>query len=176
MLKKFKTILRSGIRKSDYRLHTAEISHKIFELRAIVPEDIKDLIQLERAAYAGETPWTKSAFLAELYSRYKHQYICALYQGKIVAFTGNRIIFDDVHITQLAVDPEFQKMGIGSFLLSEAETFARQHRCLTLSLEVRLSNIDAQRLYRSVGYETVKRLENYYSSGNEDALYMVKRV
>jgi len=176
MLKKFKTILRPFTQKNGYLAKTVKINNQEFKIRLITTDDIKTLIQLERIVYAGETPWTKSAFLSELYSRYVHLYLGVLYQGRMIAFIGNRIIFDDVHITQIEVDPAFQNKGIGSFLMIEAENFARKHNCVTLSLEVRISNIDAQRFYRSLGYDTQKRLKNYYSSGNEDALYMVKQV
>ncbi|AYW48349.1 ribosomal-protein-alanine N-acetyltransferase [Tetragenococcus osmophilus] len=176
MLKRFRSAFSAFHHKEHYISHEQEIAGKKYVIREISTDDIKDLLQLEREVYAGETPWPRSAFLTELCSRYNHLYLCVLYQNKIVAFVGGRVFFDDAHITHIAVHPDFQKSGIASFLLQEIEAFAYRQRCQTLSLEVRISNIDAKRLYRKSGYEAKKRLANYYRKGNEDALYMVKRV
>lgn len=176
MLKRFRAALSNFHHREHYIEHVQEITGKKFTIREMSPDDIKGLLQLERAVYAGEIPWTRSAFLSELYSRYTHLYLCVLYHDQIVAFIGSRASFDDLHVTHVAVHPNFQKSGIGSLLLDEIEAFAYRQHCQTISLEVRISNIDAKRLYRKLGYETTKRLESYYTIGSEDALYMVKRV
>ncbi|MDN6639522.1 MAG: ribosomal protein S18-alanine N-acetyltransferase [Tetragenococcus sp.] len=176
MLKKFRSAISAFHHKEHYASHEQEIADKKYTIREMTSDDIKELLQLERAVYADEVPWTRSAFLAELYSRYTHLYLCVLYQNKIIAFIGTRVFFDDAHVTHVAVHPQFQKSGIASFLLQEVETFANRQHCQTLSLEVRMSNIDAKRLYRKLGYEAQKSLPNYYRIGNEDALYMVKKV
>ncbi|KFN90089.1 ribosomal protein S18p-alanine acetyltransferase [Tetragenococcus muriaticus 3MR10-3] len=176
MLKRFRSAFSAFHHKERYMSHEQEIAEKKYVVREITSEDIKDLLKLEREVYTGETPWPRSAFLTELHSSYSHLYLCVLYQNKIVAFIGGRVFFGDTHITHIAVHPDFQRLGIASFLLQEIEAFAYRQHCQTLSLEVRISNIDAKRLYRKSGYEAKKRLANYYRKGNEDALYMVKRV
>ncbi|GAA3024172.1 ribosomal protein S18-alanine N-acetyltransferase [Tetragenococcus solitarius] len=176
MLKRFRAAFSNFHHKERYIQHVQEMAGKQFFIREMTSDDIKELLQLERAVYAGEIPWTRSAFLSELYSRYAHLYLCVLYQEKIVGFIGSRASLNDLHVTHVAVHPDFQKVGIGSFLLDEVEAFAYRQHCQTISLEVRISNIDAKRLYRKLGYETTKRLEKYYTTGNEDALYMIKRV
>lgn len=176
MLKRFRSAFSTFHHKEHYVTHEQEIADKKYTIREMSTEDIKELLQLERTVYAGELPWTRSAFLAELYSRYAHLYLCVLYQNKIIGFIGSRASLDDLHITHIAIHPDFQKKGIGSFLLKEVEAFGYRQHCQTISLEVRISNIDAKRLYRKLGYEAKKRMANYYRIGNEDALFMVKKV
>lgn len=81
---------------------------------------------------------------------------------------------EDAHITNIAVIPEYQGRGVGSFLLTEIEQYARKNKCDRISLEVRLSNRDAQRLYRQLGFVSRAIKTAYYTEGNEDALDMVK--
>ncbi|MGX7195418.1 ribosomal protein S18-alanine N-acetyltransferase [Enterococcus olivae] len=175
MLKKFKSFLPFFLRSgSSYLEKTQIIEADSYTIREMTPGDIKELIQLERLVYDGHIPWTKSAFLSELYSRHVHQYLCLLIEDQIIGFVGVRVVFDDGHLTNIAILPEHQNKGLGSLLMNEAEQFARKNRCQTMSLEVRLSNRDAQRIYRKHGFESRRILTAYYNEGNEDALDMVK--
>lgn len=177
MLKKFESYLPFFLKKKrQYVTKTKIVANNAYILREMTSSDIKELIQLERLVYAGITPWTKSAFLSELYSRHIHQYLCLLANDKIIGFVGVRVVFDDAHITNVAISPNFQNQGLGSLLLEEAEMFANKHKCQTMSLEVRVSNQDAQRLYRKKGYESRRILSAYYHEGNEDAVDMVKKL
>jgi ribosomal-protein-alanine N-acetyltransferase len=54
------------------------------------------------------------------------------------------------------------------------ERYARKNKCDRLTLEVRLGNRDAQRLYRTLGFVSQAIKTAYYTEGNEDALDMVK--
>lgn len=65
---------------------------------------------------------------------------------------------------------------MGKLLIDEVEKFAIMNDCETLSLEVRLSNTDAQRLYRRLGFSARNIRKNYYTENNEDALDMIKRL
>lgn len=80
----------------------------------------------------------------------------------------------DCHITNIAVIPVYQRRNIGTLLIDEIEKFAIMNRCDTLSLEVRMSNQDAQRLYRKLGFQSNKVKKGYYTQTNEDGLEMIK--
>ena len=176
MLKKFKSFKGKLplFRKVPYPEQTKTIQDETYVIREIVGEDIKELLQVERLVYAGELPWTKSAFLSEIYSRFKHLYLCILQNERMIGFAGVRLLGEDAHITNIAVIPEYQGRGVGSFLLTEIEQYARKNKCDRISLEVRLSNRDAQRLYRQLGFVSRAIKTAYYTEGNEDALDMVK--
>ena len=175
MLKKFKSYLPDFFnRKNSVFEKSYQLESEVFFARTMVPGVIKQAIQVERVVYAGEVPWTKSAFLSELYSLHTHLYLVLFYQEQMIGFVGLRITGSDGHVTNIAVLPDFQSRGLGSLLLAEVEQFARKNNCQTLSLEVRVSNVDAQRLYRTKGFESRKILSAYYSENQEDAVDMVK--
>ncbi|WP_281738551.1 ribosomal protein S18-alanine N-acetyltransferase [Enterococcus dispar] len=175
MLKKFKALFPKPPFKSAGYSSQSYPYHAEWLVREVTNEDIKALLAVERKVYHGKLPWTKSAFLTELISPLPHLYLC-VENETLIAFGGCRIIGNDAHITNIAVDPDFQGVGIGTFLLQELESFAHKHGCVTMSLEVRLSNRDAQRLYRKLGYVSRAIKTAYYDQTNEDALDMVKYI
>ena len=79
-------------RKVQYPEQTKTIQDETYVIREIVGEDIKELLQVERLVYAGELPWTKSAFLSEIYSRFKHLYLCILQNERMIGFAGVRLL------------------------------------------------------------------------------------
>ncbi|OJG80838.1 ribosomal-protein-alanine acetyltransferase [Enterococcus ratti] len=146
----------------------------MYQLKELTPKDIKDLLSVEREVYNGELPWTKSAFLSELKSPFQHLYLGIFDEKKLFGFIGARILGLDCHITNIAITPFYQRKTIGTLLIDEIEKFAIMNRCETLSLEVKMSNQDAQRLYRKLGFQSKKVKKGYYTQTNEDGLEMIK--
>ncbi|GGI65964.1 ribosomal protein S18-alanine N-acetyltransferase [Enterococcus alcedinis] len=169
----FQSALFRNFRK-QYTTKRIRINEREFEIRQLNAGDIKNLLDVQRKVYEGETPWVRSAFLSELYSRHAHLYLGVLEENQMIGFMGVRVSLSDGHITNIAVLPQFQGLGIGTILLEESEKFSRSLDCATMSLEVRRSNQDAQRLYRRFGYVSRKVLPQYYDENQEDAIDMVK--
>ncbi|MDH6364968.1 ribosomal-protein-alanine N-acetyltransferase [Enterococcus sp. PF1-24] len=176
MLKKFKRfIINFGSAKKEFPQKQVNFLNQEFLVRGLAVEDVKQLLDLEREIYHGELPWKKSAFTSEIRSRIPHLYLGLFDKNDLViAFIGCRVIGSDAHITNFAVKPKFQKAGIGTFLMIEVEKFAVEYRCETMSLEVRMGNKDAQRLYRKLGFVSQRIRKKYYNETNEDALAMIK--
>lgn len=80
-------------------------------------------------------------------------------------------ILDEAHITVLAIDPRYQRRGLGKWLLVNLLEDACRHALTRATLEVRLSNSRALALYESLGFETLGRRRRYYADG-EDALIL----
>ena len=177
MLKKFNPFEKMlGLFTPEIQKETEKkvtILTETYYVRKITLNDIKDLLSIEREVYSGEMPWTKSAFEAELKTFQPNMYLLIEKEGKVIGFIGSRIIQVDGHITNLAVHTTYQGRGIGTFLMLEVKKFAKQHDCQTMSLEVRLSNKNAQRLYRKLGFVSRAIHRNYYEGDKEDALEMV---
>lgn len=176
MWKKFRVSLFglfSLTKKVAYQEQEIEIDNHIYIVREVASADIKDLLSIEREVYAGELPWTKSAFLTELRSNSKHLYLLIQKKEQVVGFIGCRIYGKDAHITNVAVRTNDQGKGIGLFLLKETQKFAEQHGCKTMSLEVRISNNNAQRVYRKMGFVSNAIKRGYYDENHEDALEMI---
>ncbi|EOH99133.1 ribosomal-protein-alanine acetyltransferase [Enterococcus moraviensis ATCC BAA-383] len=176
MLKKFNllhSILGIFFKNRPYDEKSIKISDQDYFVRAIILDDIKDLLSIEREVYAGELPWTKTAFLVELQSSDPHLYLLIQKEGKTIGFIGCRIFGKDAHITNVAVATQHQGSGIGSFLIREVLEFAKSNECDTISLEVRISNKNAQRVYRQLGFVSNTIKPRYYTEDNEDALEMI---
>jgi [ribosomal protein S18]-alanine N-acetyltransferase len=92
--------------------------------------------------------------------------------GKIVAYGGIWVIFEDSHITTIAVDPSMRGRRYGETLLLYLLDEAIERGASWMTLEVRESNVGAQQLYRKYGFTTVTTRKGYYSDNNENAMVM----
>ncbi|MBP2099773.1 ribosomal protein S18-alanine N-acetyltransferase [Enterococcus rivorum] len=176
MWKKFSFFVNSIIfrlKKHNYSMQSVLISNQSYLVRRMTPSDIKDVLAIEREVYAGELPWTKSAFLNELRASSQNLYLLIQDNKQVIGFIGCRVLEKDAHITNVAVLNKYQGKGIGSFLLNETRTFAEKHQCETMSLEVRMSNKNAQRVYRRMGFVSNAIKRGYYDENKEDALDMI---
>lgn len=132
-------------------------------------EDIPLIMEIERLCF--RTPWHENAFYNELY----HQpacYLVAKVGGKVVGYGGMWVIMDEAHITTLAVHPHFRRQHIGEKLLLALLEQAIARRARHATLEVRESNLAAQRLYTKYGFYTVAVRKGYYADTGENALIM----
>ncbi len=94
---------------------------------------------------------------------------------RIVGFAGLWLTLDEAHITTICVLPDQRGLGLGDLLLSHMMDLAREMGASRVTLEVRVTNTIAQRLYRKFGFETEGVRPRYYSDNQEDALIMWSR-
>ena len=85
-------------------------------------------------------------------------------------------VADEVHVTNLAVDPAWRGEGIGRFLLGTLLVRHRAAGARRAFLEVRPGNTEARRLYQSLGFREVGRRRGYYVDTGEDALLLEARL
>jgi ribosomal-protein-alanine N-acetyltransferase len=142
----------------------------------LVPMRIADLDAVLRIEHRSFTmPWTEGMFLSELRNiPTSHLLVARLgeSQGQIVGYIGYRVVIDEMHIVVLAVDPTWRQRGIARSLLGAAMDQARQAACTRATLEVRVSNSVAQKLYYSLGFAPVGTRPRYYIRPPEDALIL----
>jgi ribosomal-protein-alanine N-acetyltransferase len=100
--------------------------------------------------------------------------VVARWEGRIVGIAAMNLSDTEAHISTLGVLPHFRQRGIGKALLRYLLQWAGQRGVETISLEVRESNLAAQRLYREHGFAPVGRRRQYYTDNGEDALIMVR--
>lgn len=94
---------------------------------------------------------------------------------RIVGFAGMWQLYDEAHVTTIAVDPELRGRGFGEALFVALLAEATKRGTTWLSLEVRASNRIAQRLYEKYELTTYSRRKGYYTNDGEDALVMWSR-
>src|SRR5436190_12076383 len=90
----------------------------------------------------------------------------------IVGYAGLWLMTDEAHITTIAVDPDFQGNGIGELLVVALIDRAKQIGARWLTLEVRVTNEVAQRLYEKYTFKEMGLRRRYYSDNGEDAIVM----
>ena len=135
-------------------------------------EDLDRVFEIESRAYP--TPWSRAMLEAELGHDWSTSLLAveAKARREIVGFAIFWTIVDEVHVLDIAVDPEAQGRGVGSFLVDSMLTRARQDGARLASLEVRRSNLGAQSLYASKGFRQVGIRPRYYAENGEDAIIM----
>ena len=79
----------------QYTPQWLEIKQEQFLIRELELGDIKELLAVQRLTYDGQTPWTRSGFLSELYSRYTHLYLGVVHEEKVIGFMGVRLFLED---------------------------------------------------------------------------------
>jgi ribosomal-protein-alanine N-acetyltransferase len=93
----------------------------------------------------------------------------------IAGFAGMWIVFDEAHITTIGVDPMYRGRGFGELLFLALVDEAIRRGVTWLTLEVRVSNLVAQELYRKYGFVIQGIRHGYYSDNGEDAYVMWSR-
>lgn len=93
-------------------------------------------------------------------------------RATIVGFAGMWMYVDEAHIATIATHPEWRGRGIGELILHNLMREAQRRQAVSVTLEVRVSNTVAQRLYHKYGFEEVGRRKAYYQDNREDALLM----
>jgi [ribosomal protein S18]-alanine N-acetyltransferase len=133
-------------------------------------EDLGEVQRIEQASFT--TPWPENAYRSELVTNRLASYLVARIGGRIVAYGGMWLMVDEAHITTFAVHPAWRRQRIGERLLLAFLDLARDRHAREATLEVRLSNLAARRLYEKYGFRPVGLRPRYYSDNNEDALIM----
>jgi ribosomal-protein-alanine N-acetyltransferase len=90
----------------------------------------------------------------------------------VVGFAGMWVRVDEAHIATIATHPDWRRCGIGQRILLALLREAQRRRAQSVTLEVRVSNLPAQRLYQKYGFREVGRRRAYYQDNREDALLM----
>jgi [ribosomal protein S18]-alanine N-acetyltransferase len=131
---------------------------------------LRGIMAIERQVYP--RPWSPSLFVSEMTTGRNRAYMVALEGRSVVGYAGLISYGDEAHVTTIAVDPEYQRLKIGTRLLFELVQEAIEMGARAVSLEVRVTNWGAQRLYGRFGFRPVGVRRNYYQETNEDALVM----
>ncbi|MDQ3646498.1 MAG: ribosomal protein S18-alanine N-acetyltransferase [Actinomycetota bacterium] len=140
------------------------------ELTRMRRRHLRKVLAIEGRVYP--RPWSPSLFLAEMGQRSNRSYLVAKHEGEVVGYAGMMYMVDEAHVTNIAVDPDFHSLKIGTRLLLAIVTEAMARGTRVLSLEVRTSNSVAQAMYAKFGFSVVGMRKGYYIETNEDALVM----
>ncbi|WP_096186823.1 ribosomal protein S18-alanine N-acetyltransferase [Evansella halocellulosilytica] len=139
-------------------------------IRFMKEEDLDDVLKVEHDCFP--SPWSKSAFMNELTTNQFAYYLVAATKERVIGYCGVWVIVDEAHITNVAVHTSWRRKGIGKQLLLGSMHMAKTLGAAKLTLEVRVSNDTAQRLYKKLGFVEGGIRKNYYTDNQEDAQIM----
>ena len=131
---------------------------------------LRGVMAIERQVYP--RPWSPNLFLSEMSESRNRCYLAARIDREVVGYGGLICYGEEAHITNVAVDPLQHRRKIGSRILHDLLLAAVDMGAEAVSLEVRVTNWGAQRLYGRFGFRPVGVRKNYYQEINEDALIM----
>jgi ribosomal-protein-alanine N-acetyltransferase len=112
-------------------------------------------------------PWSAAIWRGELGSPYG-LYLVLEERGEVFGQIGVRHVLGELHITTIAVKPEYRRRGHARALIAAA--LAAYPNASHVHLEVRPTNVEAIALYESLGFRETGRRPRYY--GDEDAVLM----
>ena len=140
-------------------------------LRRMQEGDIAAVTALDAAAFP-TLHWQEYMFRTELTNPVA-RYLVAIEGDRLLGFAGVHIILDEGHITNIAVAQDARGRGLGRLLTLALMQYASNLGVSLMTLEVRQSNLVAQRLYRSLGFMKVSVRKGYYEDNHEDAWLML---
>jgi [ribosomal protein S18]-alanine N-acetyltransferase len=144
--------------------------NKTITFRHMTVDDLDEVMEVEVNSFT--IPWSREAFFNELTKNQFAQYLIVEVDQKVVGYCGVWIIVDEAHITNIALLPEYRGMKLGEALMAKVMELAREMGAMRVTLEVRVSNVRAQNLYRKFGFEEGAIRKQYYTDNMEDALVM----
>ena len=135
---------------------------------------INDCLELDYESLKGL--WTKTQWERELTDSKR---ICLgiinKKSKKIIGVCCSWLVLDELHLTLIAVHPNYQRKGLGKFLLSDLIKRSKYLRITQIHLEVRETNEPAKALYKSMGFKTTANRSNFYQDGTS-ALLLTKET
>ena len=139
------------------------------DIRSLELADLDSIERIEQQAYP--TPWSRSMFASELA---KPTSVClgAFDGSDLVGYVINSRYVDAWHIMNVAVHPEHQRRGVARALLERLFTLTHDDERRGYTLEVRVSNEGAIKLYEQLGFSSRGIRRGYYTDNREDALIM----
>lgn len=141
-------------------------------IRELQAEDIPQLLEYERAAFS--SPWSEDSFKS-LMNREHYTYLVALAEGRVAGICGMISVCGEGDIDKVLVGEEFRGRGIATRMLEELIALGEAGGIRDYTLEVRVSNASAIRVYEKLGFVSEGIRPRFYSKPTEDALIMWKR-
>lgn len=142
------------------------------EIRRLRPQDVPEVMEIESVSF-GRHHWSEESFYNEMNNQVGRYYaLIHTDLNKLIGYLGFWLIADESHVTTVAVKPEYRGNALGELLLTQCLERCAQQSIHWVTLEVRVTNYNAQNLYYKYGFASVGIRPKYYQDNQEDALIM----
>ncbi|NMA82999.1 MAG: ribosomal protein S18-alanine N-acetyltransferase [Epulopiscium sp.] len=143
-------------------------------VRPMTLDHVDKVWEIEKSCFA--TPWSKQSLVKELKTNALASYYVAFMNGELAGYAGMWKIVDEGHITNVAVLPKMQGLGVGSALIAQLIEDGTRSKLRALTLEVRVGNHVARSLYEKYGFKISGIRKEYYADTREDGYLMWKEL
>lgn len=137
----------------------------------MMPGHISQVAQLEKICFSD--PWSENSIASELNNALSF-WLVAVEEDTVAGYIGSQTVMGDTDMMNVAVHPDYRRRGIGEQLVNCLVEELKKRQSRSLTLEVRASNLPAQKLYEKLGFSEVGRRPRYYRNPKEDALILRK--
>ncbi len=141
-------------------------------------EDLDAVLTIERICFA--EPWSRRAFEEELKAAGAFLFVLKTASGPaahpVIAYAAFRVIFDEIHIMRVAVQPDWRRRGAAAWLIKRAIEALEPLSIRRLTLEVGAGNMPAFQLYTHLGFQTIGKRRHYCGKTGEDSLIMERNI
>lgn len=141
------------------------------EVMRMLPEHVSQVAQLEALNFS--CPWSEKSVSGELTNPLA-LWIVAVEGDRVVGYVGSQSVMGEADMMNIAVAQDFRRRGVAETLVNELIARLQENDVYCLTLEVRVSNTPAIRLYEKMGFAQIGRRPNYYTAPKEDALILRK--
>lgn len=135
--------------------------------------DLDRVLEIEQKSF--EQPYSREILAQELKIKVAHLLV-ATFRRQVIGYIDFWLVADEMELTSIAVHPDFKRSGVGDQLMTAMMRFAEENEAAFVYLDVRVSNLPAQRLYAKFGFQVVGVRRRYYSDNQEDALIMKREM
>jgi len=144
----------------------------MIEIMPMTIDDVDGVLKVEEECFA--IAWTRADFEREMTENKLAVYFVAKDGEKIVGYAGMWHVVNEGQITNVAVINDYRQQKVGSALIEKMIEAAEEREMMGITLEVKISNYPAQKLYSKYGFKPEGFRKNYYKDTNEDAIVMWK--
>ena len=141
-------------------------------VRPMTKDDIDEVYRIETLSF--RSPWSRHSLAGELKNRVAH-YVVMERDGEVIGYCGMWVLFEEAHITNIAIHPDYRGQGSGKELLLAAMEHAASFGAEMMTLEVRETNLVAQNMYAKFDFLQQGFRKKYYSDTGEGALLLWNR-
>jgi len=142
---------------------------KDLNIRRAVLADLEKIHECEMTCF--ESPWSFAMLYEDIVENNNTVYLVVELNGEIIGYGGMWIVLDEAHITNVCILPGHREKGYAKQLMKALSRASKEHGAASMSLEVRVSNKPALKLYKKCGF-SIQGLRKKYYKNNEDAYVM----
>lgn len=138
------------------------------KVREMTHADAQAVHDLDRKCGLGF--WSLQSYKGEVTNPVSRYLVAEYDDGRIIGFIGLWFVVEEAQVMNVAVDPGFRRMRLGTLLMKTAEKLAATEGLKEMTLEVKAENVAALALYKKLGFEIVGTRKNYYPDGSDGVL------